>query len=187
MGFRYTPEGERGNCGVCCTGERSGAIAEGVTAELQRGDFEGGSDPTGAATKIEETAAGLKPGTTFGSDSGAMAATSRGVGVRMALFALRCYKAYLSVLFAGTCRFEPTCSQYAYQAIERFGVLRGVWLGSKRLARCHPFSGKFGFDPVPDEFYEGFSDNKQKKMTIHHAAEKQEIDRSAPIKDGIRL
>jgi len=70
--------------------------------------------------------------------------------VRAALFALRCYKAYLSVLFAGACRFEPTCSVYAYQAIERFGVLRGAWLGVKRLARCQPFSGKFGFDPVPE-------------------------------------
>lgn len=70
--------------------------------------------------------------------------------VRAALFALRCYKSYLSILFAGSCRFEPSCSQYAYQAIERFGVERGVWLGSKRLLRCHPFSGKFGYDPVPE-------------------------------------
>jgi hypothetical protein len=75
----------------------------------------------------------------------------RNAAVRVALFALRFYKLCLSMLFAGTCRFEPTCSQYAYQAIERFGVLRGVWLGSKRLARCQPFSGKFGFDPVPDQ------------------------------------
>lgn len=72
-------------------------------------------------------------------------------GVRAALFALDCYKSYLSVLFAGTCRFEPTCSRYAYQAIERFGVARGVWLGLKRLARCHPFSRKFGYDPVPEK------------------------------------
>jgi len=68
----------------------------------------------------------------------------------MALFALRVYKAYLSVLFAGSCRFEPTCSQFAYEAIERFGVAQGVWLGSKRLLRCHPLSGKFGYDPVPE-------------------------------------
>ena len=74
--------------------------------------------------------------------------------VRVALFALRIYKTYLSVLFAGTCRFEPTCSQYAAQAIARYGVLRGVWLGTKRLARCHPLSGKFGFDPVPEKWDE---------------------------------
>jgi uncharacterized protein len=135
MGFRHTPKSERGECGVCRARERFGEAAEGVTMKLQ----------------IEE--AGLKPGTTSGKKIGAT------IGVRAALFALRCYKAYLSVLFAGTCRFEPTCSQYAYQAFERFGVLRGVWLGSKRLARCHPFSGKFGYDPVPQESPEKFSED----------------------------
>jgi len=73
-------------------------------------------------------------------------------GVRAALFALSFYKAYLSVLFAGTCRYEPTCSRYAYQAIERFGVARGVWLGLKRLLCCHPLSGRFGYDPVPEKW-----------------------------------
>ena len=72
-------------------------------------------------------------------------------GVQMSLLALRVYKAYLSVLFAGSCRFEPTCSQYAYEAIERFGVARGVWLGMKRLLRCHPLSRRFGYDPVPEK------------------------------------
>lgn len=72
--------------------------------------------------------------------------------VRAALFALSCYKAYLSILFAGTCRYEPTCSRYAYEAIKRFGVLRGMWLGMKRLLRCHPLSGRFGYDPVPEKF-----------------------------------
>jgi len=76
--------------------------------------------------------------------------TSKHWGVRMALFVLRVYKAYLSVLFAGSCRFEPSCSQYAYEAIERLGVARGVWLGSKRLLRCQPLSRKFGYDPVPE-------------------------------------
>jgi putative membrane protein insertion efficiency factor len=71
--------------------------------------------------------------------------------VRAALFALDCYKSYLSVLFAGTCRFEPTCSRYAYEAIEQFGVARGVWLGLKRLGHCHPLSRKFGYDPVPEK------------------------------------
>jgi putative membrane protein insertion efficiency factor len=74
----------------------------------------------------------------------------KSAGVRAALFALRFYKAYLSLLFAGACRFEPTCSRYAYEAIERFGVARGSWLALNRLGRCQPFSGKFGFDPVPD-------------------------------------
>jgi putative membrane protein insertion efficiency factor len=74
------------------------------------------------------------------------------VPVRMALLALRFYKAYLSILFAGSCRFEPTCSRYAYEAIERFGVTRGVWLGLKRLLRCHPLSRKSGYDPVPEKW-----------------------------------
>ena len=72
--------------------------------------------------------------------------------LRMALLALRFYKTHLSFLFAGTCRFDPTCSQYAYQAIERFGVLPGVWLGLRRLLRCHPLSRKFGYDPVPESW-----------------------------------
>jgi len=78
----------------------------------------------------------------------------RSIPVRAALFALRFYKAYLSILFAGNCRFEPTCSRYAYEAIERFGVARGVWLGLKRLLRCHPLSRKFGYDPVPEKWEE---------------------------------
>ena len=49
------------------------------------------------------------------------------------------------------CRFEPTCSRYTYQAIERFGVIKGLFLGFKRILRCHPYS-KGGYDPVPDEF-----------------------------------
>jgi hypothetical protein len=78
-------------------------------------------------------------------------AARQSVAVKAALGALRIYKAYLSILFAGSCRFEPTCSRYAYEAIERFGVIRGIWLGSKRLARCQPLSRKFGYDPVPEK------------------------------------
>jgi uncharacterized protein len=74
--------------------------------------------------------------------------------VRLALFALRFYKAYLSMLFAGNCRFQPTCSQYSYEVIERFGVARGVWLTLKRLAQCQPLSRRFGYDPVPENWSE---------------------------------
>ena len=166
MGFRHTPESQRGECGVCRAAERFAAAAEGVNLPAPRNGNEDSSDPVRAAAKTT-------------------------AGVRAALFALRCYKAYLSVLFAGTCRFEPTCSQYAYQAIERFGVLRGVWLGSKRLARCHPFSGRFGFDPIPDESRENIFDEKQQQVKDNYSAAKQKIDRSAAIngtiKDGIRL
>lgn len=70
--------------------------------------------------------------------------------MRAALVALRIYKAYFSILFAGSCRFEPSCSRYAYEAIERFGLARGSWLALRRLLRCHPFSNSFGIDPVPE-------------------------------------
>lgn len=80
----------------------------------------------------------------------AAATASQSLGVKAALVALRSYKFYVSPWFAGSCRFEPTCSVYAYQAIERFGVRRGMWMGLKRLLRCHPLSRKFGVDPVPE-------------------------------------
>ena len=75
----------------------------------------------------------------------------RSLAVKAALTALRIYKVYLSILFAGNCRFQPTCSMYMYEAIERFGVMRGSWMGFKRLLRCQPLSRKFGFDPVPEK------------------------------------
>jgi uncharacterized protein len=79
-------------------------------------------------------------------------ADSASAAVRVALLALRFYKSYLSILFAGSCRYEPTCSRYAYEAIERFGVMRGSWLGMKRLLRCQPLSRRFGYDPVPEKW-----------------------------------
>lgn len=61
---------------------------------------------------------------------------------------LRAYKRYVSPWLPGACRFEPTCSVYMVQVIERKGLLKGVFLGLKRLLRCHPFC-RGGFDPVP--------------------------------------
>jgi uncharacterized protein len=57
---------------------------------------------------------------------------------------------YLSTQMGGTCRFEPSCSTYAVEAVERFGALRGCRLTLKRLARCQPLSRRFGYDPVPE-------------------------------------
>ena len=79
-----------------------------------------------------------------------MSGSPQTIGVCLALGALRFYKAYLSVLVGGSCRFVPTCSMYAYEAVERFGVAHGAWLTLKRLLQCHPLSRKFGYDPVPE-------------------------------------
>jgi putative membrane protein insertion efficiency factor len=63
---------------------------------------------------------------------------------------IRLYQLAVSPLLGPRCRFHPSCSCYAHTAIERHGVLRGGWLGAKRLLRCHPFS-EGGYDPVPDK------------------------------------
>jgi putative membrane protein insertion efficiency factor len=68
--------------------------------------------------------------------------------VRLALAALRVYKILISPLFTGSCRYVPSCSDYARDAILEHGVSRGTWLALKRLGRCHPL-GSSGFDPVP--------------------------------------
>ncbi len=61
---------------------------------------------------------------------------------------LRSYRVLISPLFAGSCRFEPSCSHYAEEAVRRHGSLRGFWLTLRRLARCHPLHAG-GYDPVP--------------------------------------
>jgi putative membrane protein insertion efficiency factor len=62
---------------------------------------------------------------------------------------IRLYQLTVSPLLGPHCRFYPSCSCYAHTAIERHGVVRGTWLGLKRLLRCHPFTAG-GYDPVPD-------------------------------------
>lgn len=65
---------------------------------------------------------------------------------------IRFYQKYISPLKPPTCRFEPTCSTYAYQAVERFGLFKGLLLGFWRILRCNPLS-KGGYEPVPEEFH----------------------------------
>ncbi|HEY4838671.1 MAG TPA: membrane protein insertion efficiency factor YidD [Candidatus Acidoferrales bacterium] len=72
-----------------------------------------------------------------------------GITARVLLFLLRVYQTYLSSMNISACKFYPSCSHYAGEAVQRFGARRGIWLTLKRLGRCQPFS-RGGFDPVPD-------------------------------------
>ncbi|MBA7673855.1 putative membrane protein insertion efficiency factor [subsurface metagenome] len=65
-----------------------------------------------------------------------------------ALELIRLYQSTLSLVLPPSCRFTPTCSQYTYEAIAKFGFFKGVWLGVKRISHCHPFKPG-GYDPVP--------------------------------------
>lgn len=67
---------------------------------------------------------------------------------KVVLFLIKSYRSYLSPLFGQHCRFYPTCSRYTYMAIEKYGLYKGLYLGTKRLLRCHPLHPG-GVDPVP--------------------------------------
>jgi uncharacterized protein len=66
---------------------------------------------------------------------------------RLIVALLTAYKRFLSPFLPAACRFAPTCSEYMTEAVEKYGAVRGIWLGLKRLGRCHPFHAG-GFDPV---------------------------------------
>jgi putative membrane protein insertion efficiency factor len=67
---------------------------------------------------------------------------------RVFLFPVRLYRRFLSPYTPRTCRYYPTCSKYAIEAVDRFGVLRGSWMAFRRILRCNPLAG-YGEDPVP--------------------------------------
>jgi putative membrane protein insertion efficiency factor len=66
---------------------------------------------------------------------------------KVVIAALSLYKRFLSPFVPAACRYRPTCSEYMLEAVEKYGVRRGVWMGMLRLLRCHPFH-QGGFDPV---------------------------------------
>ena len=76
-----------------------------------------------------------------------MQTTRRNLSTALSIRMIQLYRNTLSPWMLHSCRFSPTCSEYALQALERFGILRGSWLTVRRLGRCHPFGG-WGFDPV---------------------------------------
>ncbi len=78
----------------------------------------------------------------------------RGAAVAALIAPIRAYRAVISPLFPPACRFEPTCSRYAMEAIRIHGPLKGLLLAARRLMRCHPITwlgGSSGFDPVPPQ------------------------------------
>lgn len=70
---------------------------------------------------------------------------------KLLMLPIRFYQKFISPCFPRRCPFEPTCSQYCYEAIGRFGALKGGWMGVKRLCRCNPFYKGIYFDPVPEK------------------------------------
>ncbi len=67
---------------------------------------------------------------------------------KLVLGFIKGYRYFISPLFPRTCRFYPTCSQYTLEAVEHYGVARGLWLGLRRVLKCHPFHPG-GYDPLP--------------------------------------
>jgi len=72
----------------------------------------------------------------------------RSATAQLALKLIAAYQKYLRPVFPAGCRFEPGCSEYTKQAISKYGLLKGVYKGLTRISRCHPFSGKSGYDPL---------------------------------------
>ena len=67
---------------------------------------------------------------------------------RVPLLAISLYQKTISPYLPSACRYSPTCSHYSHEAVEKYGIVKGAWMGLRRLARCHPLGGK-GYDPVP--------------------------------------
>jgi len=93
----------------------------------------------------------LKPIIALPSNVDYVTAAECSLAARLGLWLIRAYKIFVSPYFAGSCRFLPSCADYASEAIARHGLIEGGWLATARLVRCHPLCAA-GHDPVPSKF-----------------------------------
>ena len=114
------------------------------SAQLSR---HGGIFPAGGRTAATAPARNVAAGRI--SEARGVKSFAKSAGAFALLFLIRCYMIFLSPFFGGACKFHPSCSNYAYEAVARHGARRGVVLAVKRLLRCRPFT-MGGFDPVPE-------------------------------------
>ncbi len=96
---------------------------------------------------------------------------------KIVILPIRFYQLAISPMLGPHCRFKPTCSQYTIEAIREWGVLKGLWLGAKRLSQCHPFSKKHGHDPVPRRKEGGKSKEQRRRMKEEDARRKSQESR----------
>jgi len=76
------------------------------------------------------------------------------LGAKIAIIVINIYISVISPFLPRSCRFTPTCSEYAREALKQFGFFKGIWLGTKRIIRCHPWNPG-GYDPVPGTHEKG--------------------------------
>ena len=108
--------------------------------------------------------------------SGSSGESRRSAGAWALLALVQFYRVFLSHFFGGACKFDPSCSKYAQEAIARHGARRGVVLALRRLGRCRPFT-KGGFDPVPDR-----EEGKTSGMQIPHATHSSAVNSFETLK-----
>jgi putative membrane protein insertion efficiency factor len=107
------------------------------------------SNPLIGAGRSDRPAASPPAQSDEGSDEAKPPGQRLSIARKAGLGLLGFYKVVLSPLFPGCCRYLPSCSEYAREAVATYGLLHGSWLALRRLSRCHPF-GSSGLDPVPD-------------------------------------
>lgn len=104
----------------------------------------------GSRKSIRARADGKAQAVAAAQDEASAATAQRSIAARALIVVINGYRLVISPWIGPRCRFLPTCSDYALDALAQYGAIRGGWLTVRRLARCHPFGGS-GFDPVPDE------------------------------------